>query len=482
MNDAQPAGAAGGDPSYREMLFGPYAGPTWMLVVGVGLHAFAWFMVSTAVPGTVAELGGAPLVAWLTTAFEGASIVAGAAGGLTKRRIGARRALLAAAALFALGLLVAALAPRMEVVLLGRLLQGLGEGLVLALSYALIKDLFPERLVPRAFGLLAIVYAVAACIAPVVAGALTEWLSWRAAFLACLLPAGVLAVLVVRVLPRRLPGAPAEPAPLLRLAALAGAIFCFALTGNVEGAAVAGLALAALGLLIGALALDRRSSAPLLPRDAFRLGSAVGLVYWVVLLMPVSASGAYVFTPLFLVVLHDFGLTLAGYFFTLTALAWSAAALAVAGLQRAGAVRRAIAVGPALQCAGLVAVWAGFAGDVSTQVAAAVVAAGLIANGAGFGLCWAFLTQAVVRHSPAEESDQAAGLVPTVLTAGFALGAALAGLLANLGGIADPLTPDAAQAAAGPIFGGGAALALLSVAAALAAVRRIARLERAAGA
>ncbi len=453
----------------RDLLLGPYAGAGWTLALGVGLHALAWFMVSTAVPGTVAELGGAPLVAWLTTAFEGASIVAGAAGGLTKQRIGPRRAMLTAVGLFALGLVVAAAAPSMEVVLAGRLLQGLGEGLVLALSYVLIKDLFPERLVPRAFGMLAVVYAVAAFLGPVLAGLLTDLVSWRAAFAAPLLLVMVLVVLVLRVLPADAPREPAAAVPLGRLLLLAGAIFSFALTGNVSGApAVIALALAALLALLTALWLDARAPRPLLPRTAFRPGTAVGLAYWVILLMPVAVSGSYVFTPLFLVVTFDFGVTLAGYFFSLTALAWSATALLVARVDSRAWTRRLVAIGPLLQSLGLLAVWAGFA-----AVGPAAVALGLASIGGGFGVSWAFLNQEVVRHTPRGEADLAAGLVPTVLTGGFALGAAFAGLLGNLGGVTDPLTAEAARAATATVFAGGLGFALLSGLAAVLLARRL---------
>jgi MFS family permease len=482
MTELQPERQPFADPTYRGMLFGPLAGPTWLVVLGVGLHALAWFMVATAVPGTVAELGGAPLVAWLTTLFEGASIVAGAAGGLTKQRIGARRAMLTAVGLFCGGLLLAALAPSMEVVLAGRLLQGLGEGLVLALCYALIKDLFPERLVPRAFGLLAVVYAVAAFLGPVAAGALTDLLSWRAAFAATLVPAGALVVLVVRHLP---PNGEEETRsvepPLLRLALLAGAIFCLALAGNVAGWRIAALGATAPALLLTALWLDVRAAAPLMPRTAFRIRSLVGLAYWVILLMPVAASGAHVFAALFLVVLYGFSLTVAGYLVSLTALAWSGAALLVAKLEEPVQVRRCIAAGPLLQVSGLALTWVGFAVAWPDALAAALLAGGLATLGSGFGLCWAFLTQAIVRHTPAQEGDLAAGLVPTVEIAGFGIGAALAGMLANLGGIGDPLTAAAARAASSPIFGAGAAIAGIAAGAALVLVRRLRRLGTAAG-
>ena len=59
----------------------------------------------------------------------------------------------------------------------------------------------------------------------------------------------------------------------------------------------------------------------------------------------------------------------------------------------------------------------------------------LAAAGASFGLGWAFLSIAVVRAAAPAERDMAAGLVPTVQSAGYAVGAALTGLAASQAGL-----------------------------------------------
>ena len=59
----------------------------------------------------------------------------------------------------------------------------------------------------------------------------------------------------------------------------------------------------------------------------------------------------------------------------------------------------------------------------------------LAAAGVSFGLGWAFLSMAVVRAAEPAERDMAAGLVPTVQSAGYALGAALTGLAASQAGL-----------------------------------------------
>ena len=144
-------------------VFGPrYATVTLILCLGVALLAFNVFLTSTALPTAVQELNGVALISWALTLFLVFAIMGGAGAALLKQLLGARVALLSAAAVFMAGSLVCAGASNMETVLIGRILQGLGEGVVAAICFALIPELFPSRLVPKVFGMQAVVWAVAA--------------------------------------------------------------------------------------------------------------------------------------------------------------------------------------------------------------------------------------------------------------------------------------------------------------------------------
>ena len=68
--------------------------------------------------------------------------------------------------------------------------------------------------------------------------------------------------------------------------------------------------------------------------------------------------------------------------------------------------------------------------------------------GAGIGSCWAFIAQRVMSGARPGEEDIAASSVATVQQTGFALGAALAGLVANAAGLSAGLNrADIADAA-----------------------------------
>ena len=110
--------------------------------MGVGTHAIVWFMVVTAMPSVVDDLRAAPYLSWATSIYLVSTILGGASMALLKARLGARPALVLAGIVVMAGGLLAAAAPGIALVLVGRVLQGLGEGVLVALSYALVRELF----------------------------------------------------------------------------------------------------------------------------------------------------------------------------------------------------------------------------------------------------------------------------------------------------------------------------------------------------
>jgi DHA2 family multidrug resistance protein len=91
----------------------------------------------------------------------------------------------------------------MVLVLVGRALQGLGEGMLVALSYALVRELFSNAQVPRVFGIQAATWGVTIFLGPLAGGWLTETANWRWVFFVNL-PVGALSLAaLIAYLPRR---------------------------------------------------------------------------------------------------------------------------------------------------------------------------------------------------------------------------------------------------------------------------------------
>src|SRR5215475_5927139 len=124
---------------------------------------------------------------WGTTAFLALSVPGSASAGYLKGRFGARAVLVAAGIIVIASNLLGLASPTLEVFLLSRAIQGLGEGLVLALCYILVGDSLQPREVSPAFAIVAVVWALATLIGPSLAGWLTALVSWRLAFVPLLL-------------------------------------------------------------------------------------------------------------------------------------------------------------------------------------------------------------------------------------------------------------------------------------------------------
>ncbi len=242
-----------------------------------------------------------------------------------------------------------------------------------------------------------------------------------------------------------------------------------AVAGIVEGAAMKVALVAASGLLVaGAVVVDRRGPSPLFPASAFRLGDIVGVGLWVVFLMPLAQASTSVYVVLTAERLWGYGPVAAGAINAVLALSWSATAVAVTSVTGRRGRRALIGGGPVALAVGLAGVAASFAGGGPVPLTIAMAAIGI-----GFGSSWGYLSQFVMEAAPDGERDKAAALLPTVQSAGYAVGAAAAGLTANLAGYPEADTSAAVGAAATSVFATATVVALLAVAAGL----RLARLD-----
>ncbi len=123
------------------------------LVLTITLVAFEALAVATVMPDVARELGGLSngLYGWAFTAFFLGSLVGiVVVGGAVDGR-GLARPFMLGLGLFAIGLVLGGAAPTMEILIVGRFLQGLGAGAIPPIAYVAIGRSLPERLRPRMF-------------------------------------------------------------------------------------------------------------------------------------------------------------------------------------------------------------------------------------------------------------------------------------------------------------------------------------------
>ncbi|MCC7276393.1 MAG: MFS transporter [Alphaproteobacteria bacterium] len=468
-------------PAWRELFGGGHGGRAVALAAGVTLHAINIFVAATIMPSVVADIGGLAWYAWNTTLFTVGSIVGAAGSAELLARQGVRSAYRMGTAAFAAGTLVCALAPAMPVLLAGRTLQGLGGGVLFALSYAVIRLVLPQPLWPRAIALVSGTWGVAALSGPFVGGIFAQIGHWRLAFWTVIAATAAFALLCARVLP---PATAAPPGgssgmrfPVRRLALLAGAALAISGASVVPSLAVnaAGVAVA-LALLAGMVRLERRATVRLLPADAFRPRSPLGAIYLTMALI-ISGTNCIVFVPYLLQTVHGLSPLAAGYLTVLQALGWTVGALISAGLGE-GRARKAVVFGPMVTMLGLagLAVRMPIPGD-GTLLHVASIAAILPLVGLGIGIGWPHLLTRVMTVAAEGERGLASSSISTVQLVASAFATALAGVIVNLAGLTVPGGRVGAANAALWLFGCFAVSSLLAVLSAASLARRMRRLD-----
>jgi len=152
-----------------------------------------------------------------------------------------------------------------------------------------------------------------------------------------------------------------------------------------------------------------------------------------------------IFVPLFLQRLHGIGPLVAGYIVALLAVGWSASSMITATWNERRA-RRLIAAGPLMLLAGAVglALLVGRENPGSDVLFLVPIGVSLLLMGAGIGSAWTHLTPRVLQAAPAGEHDVTSAALSTLQLFATGTGAAVAGLVVNLGGLGLPGSPVAA--------------------------------------
>jgi EmrB/QacA subfamily drug resistance transporter len=155
------------------------------LMLGMFVAILASTIVSNALPTIIADLGGSQSVyTWIVTT-ELLSMTAtvplwGKLADLYSKKLLIQLSLL----LFVAGSLIAGFTPNVGVLIVSRVVQGIGAGGMSALAMIVMAAMIPPRELGRYSGMFGAVFGVATIAGPLIGGVLvdTDWLGWRWCF------------------------------------------------------------------------------------------------------------------------------------------------------------------------------------------------------------------------------------------------------------------------------------------------------------
>ena len=397
------------------------------IALSVASLALLQNLVIPVIPLIAADFGvTADAASWTNTSWLIAAAVATPLLGRIGDLRGRRNTFLAVLAVVAIGDVVASFAPNLELLILARVLQGVG-GALFPLAFGLLRDVMPRHQLTGAIGATSAIIGIGGAAGSVLAGPLAELLGWHGIFAVPFVAAVAGIVLTMMLVP------PAGLRAVGRVNVLSAVLlsgWLIALLVPLSSGARWGwtspltLALfaAAVMLMVAWVVSELRSSEPLV--DLRLMASrAIWPVNAAALLIGAAAFGFWGYLPQFLETPASsgwglgLGVQAAGLALLPLLIGMSSVGFATGAIARVIPLRLMMALGALLMAGGVV--FAVF--DHETLVTLAI-AGGVF--GLGVGLAYASTASIIVESVPADRTGIATGVNANLRTIGSAVGSA----------------------------------------------------------
>ncbi|MBM3676768.1 MAG: MFS transporter [Actinobacteria bacterium] len=338
---------------------------------------------------------------------------------------GKRRMLVIALVVLVAGLLVSALADSVGLLIVGRLIQGVG-GAVFPLSFGIIRDEFPPKRVPAGIAMVSSVLGIGGGLGIALAGPIVDHLSYHWIFWIPAIAVGLCAVGLVLFVPEspiRTQGR-VDVGGALLLAGWLSALLIGVTEGGDWGWTSGGiLALFAASAFLAAswVALERRVAEPLVDMRMLRLRT-VWTTNLCGVLFGFGMLGLWVLVPQFVSTPtssgYGFGATVteAGLFMLPSAGTMLLFGMLSGRLSRTVGSRLPLLLGSGVSVVSFALLAFAHSSQTVVYVANAI-------TGAGIGLAWASMANLIVGAVPPEQTGVATGMNTLMRTVGGAIGA-----------------------------------------------------------
>jgi len=389
-------------------------------------------IANIALPAIAADLHVGPAdVIWVVNVYQIALVATLLPLAALGEIVGHHRIYLAGLLLFTLASLACACAWSLPSLLVARVLQGLGASGIMAVNTALVRYVYPGRLLGRGFGHNAMVVATAFTLGPTIASGILALGPWPWLF-AVNIPFGLVAILIgLKTLPRTPRATHAFDFPGALLAAGCLGLFMLGIGSAAHHAQPAQVAIELAAAVLFGFVLIRRQAdhpAPMLPIDLFRkplfaLSTATAICSFAV------QGLAFVSLPFYFEDILGRTQVETGFFMT----PWPLVVAVMAPI--AGRLSDRYAAG-ILGSVGLALLGLGMAmlAMLPADPHVADIVWRMALCGCGFGFFQAPNMKAIMSSAPPDRSGGASGIVATARLVGQTSGAALAALCFGLVG------------------------------------------------
>ena len=403
-----------------------------VLATGAGVFSMLQSLIAPALPTVQHALHTSQSTAtWVMTAYLLSASVFTPILGRVGDLVGKKRTLVAVLLAVLAGCLVAALAPNIGVLIIARVVQGVG-GALFPLSFGIIRDEFDASQVPSSISNLSAVIAAGGGVGMVAAGPIVTALDYRWLFW---FPVGIVAVttlIAVRYVPES-PNRAQGHVNWLGAVLLSGWLVALLLPLSQAGSwgwgsvRVVGLFAAAVVLFAAWLLSEARSSSPLIDLKVMRLPS-VWTTNTAALLFGAGMYAIWSFLPGFVQTPSSAGygfgasVTASGLLMLPMLIAMFVSGVLSGRLEPIVGAKALLTTGAALgavACA-ILALWH----DQQWQIA---LVAGIF--GLGIGLAFASMANLIVGSVPPEQTGAATGMNANIRTIGGSIGAAVTSVL-----------------------------------------------------
>ena len=386
------------------------------LALGVFAGALDLGVLSPALPALGREFGvETGSLAWVFTLYLLVTVASIAIASTLADRYGRRRVYIACIGFFALGTIVAIVAPTYGIFLFARAIQALGAGGIFPVATAAIGDVVPQRRRGAALGMVAAMWGLAGVLGPAIGGAITHFVSWRWIFVANI-PLAAVVVWFARIYVPAI--APRKRGPFDGLGLV---LLCTGLLLVTAGliAAYALSTLLGVAALVGFVYWQRAARFPIVPIALFTTPQL--LKTYVLEITIGMLEGSLFFIPTVLVGAQQLSYLAAGLIAALGALMF-VVVIPISGrmLDRIGS-RDVLLIGTVLTETGLAIFALGFTSLPLTLLA-------MFVAGVGFGALLGAPTRYIVTNETKTNTRATAiGFLSQALIVGQILGGSLAG-------------------------------------------------------